>query len=760
MMLVASMLCVGAARAQQIPVTVPPPPDPRAHADSVPHATAGGVPGSEAARREIVAIAAATAPRIDGVLDDAIWLSAEPASGFVQAEPREGAPASERTEAWVAFDGGTLYIAAYMHDSAAGAIVVNDIRKDFQEADQDDFEVLLDTFGDRRNGYVFITNAEGAKADRQVANEGREINTSWDAAWTVATRRVADGWTAEMAIPFRALRFGGGTTQRWGINFSRRMRRRNEIDFWSPVPRAYTLARVSRAGDLVGLTTGGGGRDLRIKPYVAGRALRDPASPVAQQKGDAGVDLKYGVTSGLTLDVTVNPDFAQVEADEQQVNLTQFSQFFPEKREFFLENSGIFYVGDAARNNKVSLSPTPDEDMLLFFSRRIGLSPDGRSVPIPGGVRLTGRALGATIGALSMRTQSLGAPSGIVQPANEYSVLRLRRNLFAGSDVGFVALDREGQGASVPDWNRLVGADANFRLPGEWDWNSYAVGSRKPGKSGGQYTYRSTISHEGNFFHGKTGVLEIGSGFSDDIGYFRRTDTRKYLLDVGVRPRPHWLAGTGVREMHPHIVWNYYENLHGEMTAKNLHSGYTFFLDDGGYAELSVNPNFQRIDIPFRISPSIEPIPAGSYAWTDYQFKGGTNGSRALSAAYTFITGGLWNGRQRTQQLSVSARPTSKFVAALGVSHTAATLTAPDASFEALLWTTRANYSFTTNMFFDALTQYDPRQHQLNANLRFNVIHHPLSDLFVVLNEQKITAPDAPATGFGVILKWTQMLSL
>ncbi len=691
---------------------------------------------------------------LDGRLDEPEWLGAPVAAGFTQSEPRTGEPASERTEVRVLYDAERLYIGAYLHDGAPGDIVVNDIRKDFNPEQQDVFEVILDTFHDRRNGYVFSTNLAGARADRQVANEGREINTSWDGLWTVQTRRVDDGWVVEMAIPFRTLRFDFTRAQSWGINFSRRIRRRNEVSFWSPVPRAYTLARVSLAGELTGIAHSGTARDLRVKPYVAGRTTREPGGSQRVSKADAGVDVKYGVTEGLTVDLTVNPDFAQAEADEQQVNLTQFSQFFPEKREFFLENSGIFYVGDAARNNRVSLAPTPDEDMLLFFSRRIGLSRDGNSVAIPAGLRLTGSGAGVSVGALSMRTQSAANT-----PASQFSVLRLRRNVFAGSDIGIVVLDREGLGVSNADWNRVVGADANFRLPGEWDWNSYGVGSRKPGKSGGQYAYRSSMSHEGNFFHGKVGVLEIGSGFSDDIGYFRRTDTRKYILDTGLRPRPRWLAGTGVREMHPHIVWNYYENLRGEMTAKNLHSGYTFFLDDGGYMELSANPNFQRIGAPFRISPAIAPIPAGSYGWTDYQLKGGTNASRPVSASYTFITGGLWSGQQRTQQLAIEARPTSQLAASLGVSHTAATLRTPQASFEALLWTTRASYSFTTNMFFDALAQYDPRQHLLNANLRFNVIHHPLSNVFIVLNEQRITTPDAPIPGFGVIVKATQTLS-
>ena len=691
---------------------------------------------------------------VDGRLDEAAWLTAPVASGFTQSEPHEGEPATERTEVRVLYDADRLYIGAYLYDREPDKIVVNDIRKDFDPDQQDDFEVLLDTFHDRRNGYEFITNAAGARADRQVANEGREINTSWDGVWTVKSRRVSDGWVVEMAIPFRTLRFDFAQSPTWGINFSRHIRRRNEVSFWAPVPRAYTLARASLAGELTGIAHSGTARDLRVKPYIATRSLRELGGKGIGSSADAGLDVKYGVTPGLTLDVTVNPDFAQAEADEQQVNLTQFSQFFPEKREFFLENSGVFYVGDAARNNRVSLAPTPDEDMVLFFSRRIGLSPDGRGVAIPGGVRLTGSAGQFNVGALSMQTRSVGA-----LPANRYSVLRLRRNLTTGSDVGIVALDREGLGTSR-NWDRLAGVDANFRLPGEWDWSSYGVASRKPNKSAGQYTYRTSLTHEGDFLHAKLGVLEIGPGFSDDLGYFRRTNTRKYLLDMGLRPRPAWLAGTGIREMHPHVSWSYYENLQGAVTAKNLHSGYTLFLNTGGYVELSANPNFQRILSPFAISPSIAPIPAGGYAWTDYELKGGTNGSRALSATYAFITGGLWNGRQRTEQVVVSARPTAQLGAAVGVSHTAATLTAPNASFEALLWTTRANYSFTTNMFFDALTQYDPRQHHLNVNLRFNVIHHPLSDLFIVINEQKITTPDAPASGLGVILKLTQMLSL
>ncbi len=714
----------------------------------------GGVLAREG-ERTIRALRVSDKITIDGLIDEAAWAIAPVAANFIQSEPRSGEAATEATEVRVLFDSDRLYIGATLHDSAAARAVVSEIRKDFREDDQDDFEVMLDTFHDRRNGYVFITNASGARADRQIANEGREVNTSWDGVWTVKTHRTATGWTVEMEIPFKTLRYDLAGGNEWGINFARRIRHKNEVVYWSPVPRSFTISRISQAGLLDGLEIDATSRDLRVKPYVVGRTVRELGGVNATTSEAVGGDITYGLTKHLTLNVTVNPDFAQVEADEQQVNLTQFNQFFPEKREFFLENSGIFYVGDAARNTRVSLAPTPDEDMLLFFSRRIGLSPTGRSIPIPGGVRVTGTAAGLTLGALAMQTQStFGAP------ANRYGVLRVRKNLRPGSDVGLIVLDREGFGSGVDhSWNRVAGVDFNFRLPGIWDWNNYAVGTRTPGRDGGQYTWRSSISHEGNFFHGKFGALEVGRGFVNDLGFYRRTDTRKYITDAGFRPRPKWLAAIGAREMHPHITWNYYETLDGNISAKDLHSGYTFFFNSGAFTELSVNPRYQRITTPFRINRSIAPIPVGGYAWTDVQWKGGTNASKRVSATYTITEGGLWNGRQHSQLVSITARPSSQFAASVGASHTAATLTLPDDNFDALLYTARTNYSFTTNMFFDALAQFDPRSRQLNANLRFNFIHHPLSDLFVVFNQQKIAMPDAPATGFGVIVKYTQMFA-
>ncbi|MFN8059786.1 MAG: DUF5916 domain-containing protein [Vicinamibacterales bacterium] len=714
---------------------------------------ADGAAASSDGRLVIAATRAATPVRIDGALDDDVWSQATPVGDFVQGEPLTGSPATEATDVKMAYDGQNLYVAAYLHDSDPDHLVVNEIRKDFKNDVQDTFEIIIDTFGDRRNGFVFMTNPEGARADQQVANEGRETNASWDAVWFVKTRQVADGWIAEIAIPFKSLRFEPGDAHRWGINFSRRIRRKNEVDFWSPVPRAYTLSRVSLAGELQGLQSLNPGRNLRIKPYVAGSAVRPGGGPDFTSSADVGLDVKYGLTPALTLDATVNPDFAQAEADEQQVNLTQFSQFFPEKRDFFLENSGIFYVGDTARNNRVNVSPTPDEDLLLFFSRSIGLTASGIPIDILGGARVTGKVAGLNVGVLDVQTRGTAA-----QAATNYTVLRAKRNLGRANDVGVIYMGRTST-ERANDYNRVYGVDWNLRFLKDLDWNTYAVRTRTPGRGDGQYAWRSSLSYEGNFFHWKSGLLQLGENFQSDLSYFRRVGTRKYILDTGVRPRSPWLRAHGIREIHPHVVWNYYENLQGHMNGKRLHSGLSIFFNNGGFVEWSENPEFQLITSPLRLSPAAPLLPAGGYGWNEHQLRLTTDTSRTLVANAVLIKGGLWSGDQRSANVTLTYQPSYRFRVAVGLQHTDADLPRPVGSFTTNFWTIRPSYSFTTNMFLDALLQYLSDRQQFNANVRFNLIHHPLSDLYVVYNEQRFQTSSAPMPGRGIIVKFTQMMA-
>jgi hypothetical protein len=690
---------------------------------------------------------------IDGVLDEPAWGAAVPVSGFVQAEPHEGAPASDDTDVRVLVDRKNLYIGALCRDRSDGMGVISRIREDFDDSDQDAFEVVIDTFADRQNGFIFMTNRAGARSDRQMTNEGRETNASWDAVWYVRTRQTAEGWVVEMAIPFHSLRFEPGQAPYWGINFSRRIRRANEVDFWSPVPRAYNLTRVSLAGNLDGLPSVSAGRNLQVKPYVLAKTVRPTGRATTfDPSANAGVDVKYGVTPSLTLDLTGRPDFAQVEADELSVNLTQFSTFYPEKREFFIENSGIFYVGDAARSNSVSVTPTPDEDLLLFHSRRIGLSADGTPLDVYGGARLTGHSGSYELGVLTM--QVAGSDH---TPNTNYTVLRARRSLRPGSNIGAIFLTRQSTDDSG-DYNRVYGVDANLRF-GRTDWNSYLVKTATPGRTDGQYAVRTSLNRESNFVHVKAGYMALGEGFQDDLGYYRRTGAQKWLTDVGIRPRPQVLQRHGIRELHPHAVWNYYTDMSGRMLGKKLHTGFTFFFNDGGYVELSTAPSSDVLTQPLKPSPKAGWVPAGSYSWTEYQVRYNTDPSQMVSLASTVLVGGLWSGSQRTVSLSVVVRPSYRLSLTVGGTRTAADLGLPNSDFVSAIWTTRVNYSFTTNMFLDSLIQYDQDRGRLNANVRFNFIHHPLSDLFVVYNDQQILNSPDVRPGRSIIVKVTRMVA-
>lgn len=307
-----------------------------------------------------VAMRVSAAPTLDGdVLGDPVWTEAQPITRFWQTTPEEGQPASERTEVRIVYTDQALYFGVVCYDRLPESIIVSDSRRDAPLDETDSFQIILDTYRDRQNGFVFGTNPAGIEYDGQVTNEGQGtgfgggrqrggsgggFNINWDASWEVRTKISEIGWSAEFAIPFRTLRYRKAQRQIWGINFQRNIRRRNETAFWAPLPRQFNLYRLSLAGVLTGLEIRRQ-RNLKIIPYTLGEARRDFSETSGTDwLGEAGVDLKYSITPSLTLDATYNTDFAQVEVDEQQINLDRFNLFFPEKRPFFLENAGLFAV--------------------------------------------------------------------------------------------------------------------------------------------------------------------------------------------------------------------------------------------------------------------------------------------------------------------------------------------------------------------------------------------------------------------------------
>src|SRR5688572_15574361 len=476
--------------------------------------------GASAEERTAVAARAASPIALDGRLDEAAWQVAPVAREFIQNEPREGERATFDTEVRVVYDEEAIYFGVVAADPEPSRIVVTDLKKDYAVDGSDAFVILLDTFHDGRNGYQFATNPAGAKWDAQLANEGRDFNVNWDGIWSVETRIDEAAWVAEIVIPFRTLRFADRDPQTWGINFRRKVRRLNEDSYWSPLPRIYGLERVSMAGTLDGLRGIRAGRNIRIKPYVSTNGSTVGQLPT-RGDFDGGLDLKYGVTTGLVWDFTVNTDFSQVEADEQQVNLSRFSLFFPEKRDFFLENAGMFDFGSTGGffgNNTGAisygsrLSRVPQ--MRLFFSRRIGLSEDGQALPIVAGTRLSGRAGAYSIGALNIQQ---GDAAGIVN-ANVTAV-RLRRDILTNSDVGAVLLNKDEAGAG---YNRMTGFDANFRF-GFLTLNGVAARSmsdeaRVPG-AGNEYVAKGYAQYLDRTWQFRWGVDAIGGQFENELGF-------------------------------------------------------------------------------------------------------------------------------------------------------------------------------------------------------------------------------------------------
>jgi hypothetical protein len=688
----------------------------------------------ETARQErrLMAARATGELTLDGLLDEPSWQNAPMANGFIQNDPREGQPATFDTEVRLLYDDDALYLGVFARDDEPGRIIVNDIKKDFNTGSSDGFRVILDTFHDERNGYVFATNPAGAKWDSQTSNEGRESNADWDGIWDVATRIGETGWFAEIRIPFRTLKFTSAELQDWGVNFERKVRRLNEDSYWSPLPRIYDLERLSMAGSIDGLRGIRPGRNLRIKPFAASASSTLNGS--TQGDFDGGLDVKYGVTTGLVWDFTVNTDFSQVEADEQQVNLTRFSLFFPEKRDFFLENSGIFQFGSGGGGfggGGGGGGGGSRAEMRLFFSRRIGLSDAGEAIPILGGTRLTGRQGSYTLGLLNIQQ----AREGAVPTAN-FTALRVRRDIFTNSDVGVMLLNKEEAGS---DFNRVAGLDANFRF-GFLAFNAYAARSFSPDAAtpepGNAAATRAGVDYQSPQWQFQAGYGGIGERFHDEMGFVPRQGIHNFDGRFGPRLRPRALS-KWLRQSQPHYEFDVFTRQNGG-GLDTAYQGYHWNLNfqDGSSAEVGVNPQTEDIPEAFTINSArgIKVNP-GRYDFTEYFAFWNTNNAALFSVNTRYAIGQFYDGYRRNLNITPSIRFNENFNASVGLQLNDISLST--GSFVSKLLTTRVNYNFNTKMFFNALVQYNTDNQQWTSNLRFNLIHRPLSDFFLVYNERR-----------------------
>lgn len=714
----------------------------------------------EAIPRPDLVIEAGARPTIDGRLDEAIWSRIEPITDFVQAEPEAGAPPSERTEMFVFHDDEYLYIGAELYDRDPDGIVVRSLERDapgilFEEMDA--VGIALDPFFDRRTSFLFFVNASGGIKDGQGFDNGRTRDYGWDGIVDVRTRIHEGGWTMEMAIPWRTLRFDPALDdQVWGLNLMRRIRRRNEVSYWAPLDRRNRIFLMSAAGTVQGMGRLDAPRNLTVKPYVltarssglnvvADASPDGPVAAGAEYEPDAGVDLKWGITPSLTLDLTYRTDFSQVESDQEQVNLTRFPLFFPEQRDFFIENSGTFTFGDVDGGPGSPRSGTSLRDFSLFHSREIGLR-GGSPVPLLGGARLTGRLGPLEIGALNVQSEDF---EGV--PSENFSVLRARRSVWGDSDVGAIFTNRTDTGVDgVSRFNRTYGADANLRLFSSLFVNSYVVGMEDD--AGSDEAARLSVGWRDRFWNLSAAVRHIGEGFEPGIGFVRRTGIRDWYATVGVHPRP---SSPRLVEVNPYVEASRVTDLDGAVLTRLVEAGLGFSMNDRSRLNFGVTNRFEELDRPF--SPRAGTvIPVGGYTWNEGSASYGSSQARAFSGSVRLSGGGYYGGTRTTLGLETRWQPTAGFVLETSATHNGVDVQGDE--FSADVYAARLKYALNTKLYFGAFVQFNAATDEMVSNLRAQLIHAPLSDLFLLYTERRSTALDAVLERF-VTLKATRLLA-
>lgn len=693
------------------------------------------------------AASVSAAPVVDGVLEDAIWAEATTLSGFVQREPVEGQPVSQQTEVRVVQDGEALYIAAWLFDSNPGSIVFGQTLRDASLNDSDAFVVVLDTYGDRQNGFVFGTSPAGIEFDGQVAGEGRGggpgggrqqrgsasgFNLNWDGSWDVATSTDVRGWYAEMRIPFSTLRYSGGGPQQWGVNFERKIRRNSEQAMWAPIPRQFDLYRISLAGTLS--VDAPRRRTVTVSPYVLGDAFKDyrAANSDIDYGQQIGGDAKIGLNQSLTLDLTVNTDFAQAEVDDQQVNLTRFGLFFPEKRAFFLENAGTFQVGAS-------------QSAELFFSRRIGLSA-GREVPIHAGARLSGKVGDFQVGVLNIQTgdqfaadEFTGLPMEIA-PANNFGVLRAYKEMGNRTQLGGILVSRINTG-DTDDYNLTYGADARLGIGEALTLDGWVGLTTTPvpvgevdarsGFNNGEYGFAGGGRYVTRDWQVTAGFRQIGEAFNPEVGFVNRRAYRqgnaRILRHLRTEGTP-WF-----REFRPHISWNQFWSLGGFSESYLVHIDSHFAFENGAFFQFpGLNFTGEGLEDPFEIRDGIV-IPAGTYHNAEWSFRANTNQGAPLSISGGWTWGGFYTGVQFTPNADIVYRYRDKLVTTLRVDYFDVRL--DEGSFKTAVIGLNTSYSFTPRLYLQANVQYNDDTEDVGTNVRLGWLDTAGTGLFVVWND-------------------------
>ncbi len=662
-------------------------------------------------------------PRLDGILNEEAWASAAVIDEFIQQEPFEGEPASERTVVRLMYDASTLYVGVEAYDSIPDAVIATEMRRDSRQLlDEDNFQLILDTFNDSRSGYMFVTSPLGAKLEQQVAEEGEggyrgnssNVNLDWDGVWDVSARPTDQGWVAEIAIPMVTMRFPEADQQVWGVNFMRNIRRKNEQVFWAPIPKGYGLTRVSLAGTMTGMANVDRGMDLRISPYVLAGGRHDRAATAGLDGtgfNDVGLDLKYGVASGLNLDVTLNTDFAQVEVDEQQVNLTRFPLFFPEKRDFFLENAGMFGVRSQGTRRLAD----------LFFTRRIGLA-GGQPVPIIAGARLTGKVDRHTIAVMNIQTQEVGARAG-----ENFFVARYSRDVFARSKLGGIIINKQAVGDV--HYNRTFALDMSLAPHPFFSVTGFVAKTQSPLLSNDDMMGHLMLSWLSPSARVYSEYTDIQDNFNAEVGFVPRIGIRRSKVHAQWNPRP---GKWGIRSMDPMMNVEYTTDQSNRLLSRRVHHMIGFRFADGSSFTVIANKEFEQLDLPFKITSDVT-IPAGTYRFWNPSLRYNSDPSRRLSARASYAPQGFFGGTRTDWSTALNVRATSRVAAQASFRRSNVAL--PGGGFVADLAAVRFDLALSPEMTLRSLSQYNSSTDAISTSVRFNWIYRPGSDIYIAYDE-------------------------
>ena len=710
----------------------PPPPESLARRILGPPAPAAG----ESARRSddgrvtLRAWPLAEPVTVDGVLDDPVYDEVPAAEGFLQQEPLEGAPVSEPTRVWVFYDRDSLYVSADLQQRR-DRIIGGEMRRDHRNIGwQDSFSVILDTFYDRRNGFLFHTNEQGGLFDAQVTDE-RNTNSDWNTVWYSEGAPTERGWSVEMRIPFRSLRYASGGAQLWGINFRRLIKHRNERAFFTPLSQAYSrdaLLRLSEAATLVGLVAPPGSRRMELKPYAIGGQAHRPLDSVTNDlTGDFGADFKFGVTEGLTADLTWNTDFAQVEDDESQVNLSRFSLYFPEKREFFLEGQGVFDFG--GRESRAFGGPT--DIPIPFFSRSIGIS-GSSAVPILGGARLHGRAGAYSMGLLNIQTQ---AQDDLGVDATNFSAFRVKRDIFSRSNIGVIATHRSfDEGSGGP--NTLYGVDGNFAPTEHLRINTFYMATRDSNTEswGGieNASYLGQVRYDTDLIGVSAERLYLGDLFDPGMGFVRRRDFVKTAGSLKLAPRPSGIDA--IRQFEVKVDAANYDRPDGELETREYVVELRTIFESSDRLVFDYSHTEERLLDGFDLVDEVG-VPAGEYRFSRGSVRYWLGSHRPVSGYFRYQFGDFFGGDRR--ELSYWGRTEVHERLALEPNLGLNWIRVPAGEVQTTLARVRASYTISPRSYFGALVQYNSAAEVWSANLRYRWEYSPGSDLFVVFSTNR-----------------------